>query len=71
MSMLKVRPRFSASCRKRASDGFQQVRGQDFLGVDRDGAGLDLGEVENVADQIEQVGAGAVDGTGELDLLRR
>src|SRR5262249_47942616 len=27
----------------------------DLLGVDRDGSGLDLGQVENVADQVEQV----------------
>ena len=30
---------------------------------------LDLREIEDVADEIEQVGAGAVDGAGELDLL--
>ncbi len=34
-------------------------------------AGLDLGQVEDVVDQLEQVGAGAVDGVGELDLLGR
>ena len=39
--------------------------------VDRDGAGLDLRQVENVADQVEQVGAGAVDGAGEFHLLGR
>ncbi len=47
----------------------EQIGDVDVLGVDRDGAGLDLGQVENVADQIEQVGAGAVNGTGEFDLL--
>ena len=42
---------------------------ENLLRVDRDGAGLDLGQVENVADEVEQVGAGAVDGAGEFDLL--
>ena len=32
---------------------------------------LDLGEIENVADQVQEVGAGAMDGAGELDLSRR
>ena len=47
----------------------EQVREVDLLGVDRDGAGLDLRQVEDVADQVQQVGAGAVDGARELDLL--
>ena len=34
----------------------------------RDGARFDLGEIENVADEVEQVRAGAVNGAGELDL---
>ena len=38
--------------------------------LDRDRAGFDLGEIENVADQVEQVGAGAVNGAGKFDLLR-
>ena len=56
---------------ERPPDGFQQARGQDLLGIHRHGAGLDLGKVEDVADQIQQVGAGAVDGAGEFDLLAR
>ena len=56
---------------ERPSDGLQQARGQDFLGIDRHRAGFDLRQVEDVADQVEQVGAGAVDGAGEFDLLRR
>ena len=47
----------------------EQVGEEDLLGIDRDRAGFDLRQVENVADQVEQVGAGAVDGAGELDLL--
>ena len=49
----------------------EEVGEEHFLGVDRDGAGFDLGQVENIADEVEQVGAGAVDGARELDLLRR
>ena len=56
---------------ERTSDRFQQVGGEDFLGIHRHGSGFDLGEIENVADQIEQVGAGAVDGAREFDLLGR
>ncbi len=37
--------------------------------VERDRAGFDLGQVEDVVDQPEQVGARVVDGVGELDLL--
>ena len=42
---------------------------EDLLGIDRDRAGLDLRQVEDVADEVQQVGAGAVDGARELDLL--
>ena len=54
---------------ERPPDGLQQARRQDLLGIDRHCAGFDLRQVENVADQVEQVGAGAVDGAGEFDLL--
>jgi hypothetical protein len=53
---------------ERPRDHLQQVGERDLLGVDGDGARLDLGKVEDIADQVEQVGAGAVDGAGELDL---
>ena len=56
---------------ERPADGVEQVGDRNLLGVDRDGAGLDLRQVEDVADQVEQVGAGAVDGARELDLLGR
>ena len=56
---------------ERAGDGFEQRSEEDFFRFDRDGARLDLGQVENVADEVEQVGAGAVNGAGELDLLGR
>ena len=47
----------------------EQVGEEDLLRVDRDGAGLDLRQVENVRDQRQQVGAGAMNGARELDLL--
>ena len=37
--------------------------------IEGDGAGLDLGQVEDLVDQGQQVLAGAVDDVGELDLL--
>ena len=49
--------------------GFEQAGEGDFLRLDGDRAQLDLGEVEDVADQIEEVGSGAVNCPGELDLL--
>ena len=48
-----------------------QAAEEDLLGVDGDGAGLDLRQVENVGDQVQQVRAGAVDGARELHLLVR
>ena len=56
---------------ERPRDAVEQVGDEDFLRIDRDGAGLDLRQVENVADEVEQVGAGAVNGARELDLLGR
>src|SRR5205823_4887510 len=38
--------------------------------VERDGARLDLGEIENVVDEREQIGASGMDGLGVLDLFR-
>src|SRR5581483_9913173 len=51
--------------------GVKQVGERNILRFDCDGARLDLRQVENVADQVEQVGAGAVNGARELDLLGR
>src|SRR6185369_8081551 len=45
-----------------------QVDGAD---VDADGSRLDLGQVEDVVDQRQQVAARGVDGLRELDLARR
>ena len=52
-----------------AVDVVAQAGEGDFLDLDGDRAGLDLREVENVVDEVQQVGAGRVDVAGELDLL--
>ena len=56
---------------ERASNHFQQACEEDLFGFHRNRAGFDLRKVKNVADQIEQVGSGAVNGARELDLLGR
>ncbi len=52
-------------------DRFEHVGEVDLFGLDGNGAGFDLRQVEDVADEVQQVGAGAMDGAGELDLPRR
>src|SRR5690349_7039771 len=47
-----------------------EIGEEDLFGIYRDRAGLNLRQVKNVADEIEQVGAGAMDRAGKLDLLR-
>ena len=54
---------------ERAHDEIEQVGEVHLLGLDRHRARLDLREIEDVRDQVEEVGAGAVDGARELDLL--
>src|SRR5438105_13059077 len=54
---------------ERPAHHLQQVGKEYFLRLDRDSAGLNFGEIENVADQVQQVGASAVNGARELDLL--
>ena len=51
-----------------ALDVFAQPIERDFLDLDRDRAGLDLRQVENIVDEVEQVGAGRIDVAGKLDL---
>ena len=55
---------------ERALDEVPQIRELDVADVHVHTTRLDLGEVEDVVDQIEEVGAGAVDRVRELDLLR-
>ena len=49
----------------------QQVGEENLLGIDGDRARFDLRQIENVADQVEQVGAGAVDGAARTRLASR
>ncbi len=48
---------------------FDQAGEGEPLGVDVRLPGLDLGQVQDVVDQLEQVRAGGVDDVGVLDLL--
>ena len=52
-----------------AVDVVAQAGEGDFLDLDGHRAGLDLREIEDVVDEVQQVGAGRVDVAGELDLL--
>ena len=52
-----------------ALHGIQQGLELNVLGIHGDRSRFDLGKVENVTNQIEKVGAGAVDGAGKLHLL--
>ena len=56
---------------ERPRDGIDQVREENLLRVDGDRAGFDLRQIENVADEVQQIGARTLDGARELDLLRR
>src|SRR5690606_29569159 len=51
-----------------ALDRLAQIREGQLFGLDRDGAGFDLREIENVADEVQQVRARRVNGPGELHL---
>src|SRR6202020_472366 len=50
-------------------DGLQEVGGEDVLCLHRPRARFDLRKIENVADQVQQVGAGTVNRAGKFDLL--
>ncbi len=56
---------------ERPRDRVEQIREEHLLRVDGHGSGFDLGQIQDIADQVEQVGAGALDGAGEFDLLTR
>src|SRR5579872_4756058 len=56
---------------ERPPNHFEQAGEEDFFRFDADRARLNLREVKNVADEIEQVGAGPVNRAGEFDLPRR
>ena len=52
-----------------AFDVFAQPVERNLLDFDGDSSGLDLGEVENVVDEIEQIGAGRINVAREFYLL--
>src|SRR4051812_48364665 len=49
--------------------GLQQAGKRDLFSFNGDGARLNLRQIEYVADQVEEIGSGAMDGAGKLDLL--
>ena len=51
----------------RVADGGER----QFLGLDRHRARFDLRKIQDVADEVQQVGAGAVNRAGEFHLLGR
>src|ERR1700733_6577708 len=53
------------------TDHLEQAGEEYFFGFDADRARLDFRQVENVADEVEKIGAGAVNRAREFDLLRR
>ena len=66
----KLKPPVFRLVTERAGHHVEQAGEEDLLGFHRDGSGFDLREIENVADQVQQIGPGAVNGARELDLLR-
>ena len=52
-----------------AVDVIAQIGQADFARFNGHGAGLDLGQVENIADERQQIGPGGIDSFGKLDLL--
>ena len=63
--------RFSASWRNGRATVSSRLAEEHFFRLDGNGSRFDLRKIENVADQVQQVGAGAVNGAGEFDLLWR
>src|SRR5579883_3220260 len=53
------------------SHHIKQIGEEYLLGFHRDGSGFDLGEIKDVADQVQEIRARAVNGASELNLLRR
>ncbi len=56
---------------ERTTHHLQQAAEEYFFGINGDRAGFNLREIENVADQVEQVGSRSVNGAGKFHLLRR
>src|SRR5580692_8735762 len=54
---------------ERTRHHFQQVREKDLLRLNRNCSRFNLREIENVADQVQQVSSGTVNRAGKFDLL--
>ena len=54
-----------------ALDGLAKVREHQLFGLHRDRARLDLRQIQDVADQIQQIGTRTMDRLREFDLTRR
>ncbi len=54
---------------ERAAYRLQQIAEVDLFSIDRHGSGFDLGQIEDVADEIQQIGPRAVDGAREFHLF--
>src|SRR6185312_16699896 len=52
------------------SQHVKQAAKEHLFGFDRNRSRFDLGEIENVADEVQQVGPGPMDRSRELNLFR-
>ena len=68
-STVKSRPLPSATCRKVVAAVVLQFGEADAADLDVHLAGFDLAQIQNVADQRQQIGSRSVNGLGELHLL--
>src|SRR5579872_1215789 len=53
------------------ADRIDKVDKQHLFGINGDGSGLNLREIKNVTDEVEQVGASAMNGACKLHLFGR
>src|SRR5579859_1568919 len=51
------------------SQHVKQAGKEDFFGFNGNSSGFDLRQIQNVADEVQQVGAGSMDSSGKFDLL--
>ena len=56
---------------ERPPDGVKNIGEEQFLRIDGDRAGFDLRQIKNIADQVEKIGACAVNGAGKFGLFVR
>ena len=66
---LETQATLASQWREHIAQAFQHARQRRALGAHLELAGLDLGDVEDVVDQVEQIVTGRIDRLGELDLF--